>query len=118
MRRLALILALATGCAPSFQRGLDVGEQAAKALDVGLDESAKIWEAAVQAAIKDCRSRGLETPEQRRECLGIFAEGEKVIPVLEKGSEAYDMLVEALRLLRETEAALRPYLEQAKAKRP
>ena len=112
MRQIAIIFMFATsGCATTLPVALDGTEKALKAVDVGLDLKASVWEAAVADRIAVCRAKDLETAEQRRECMGKFAEGEKVIPLLKQAGAAYDTMVEALETLRNVAGELAPYLE-------
>ncbi len=110
---LALFVWALCACGQGLQRGIEVTEKGAKILDVGLDVGATAWTAAVAGQIAYCRAKDLETPEQRRKCMGIFAEGEKVVPALREAGEAYDALVEALDKLGKVAGELRPYLEAA-----
>lgn len=107
----ALFVWALAGCAPSLHKGLAVTEKGAKALDVGLDLAATGWETAVQERIADCRAKGLDTPEERRECMGKLADGDKVIPLLEQAGAAYDEIVRALETLDKLARELGPYLE-------
>lgn len=116
----ALILGLfiwalcACGTTATLQRGIEITEKGAKAMDIGLDVGTDAWTAAVAARIGYCRAKGMDTPDARRACLGIFAEGDQVVPALEQASAAYDALVEALAVLGDMAKKLEPYLQAAR----
>lgn len=47
------------------------------------DEFAAVWSAGVYAKIEQCKAKNLPTPEQRRDCLGVFAKsGDEVAALL------------------------------------
>lgn len=109
----ALFVWALCACGQGLQRGIEITEKGAKILDVSLDVGTSAWTAAVEGQVAHCRAKDLATPEDRRACMGIFADGEKVVPALREASEAYDALVEALDTLGKAAAELRPYLDAA-----
>ena len=119
MRRLMLttVLALSTsGCAHTLDAGLDGIEKFAAGTRVAVVEGTKLWSAGVDAQIAFCRAKGLgpdASEEDRTKCLGVLGQGAKAEPALEKLGDGYDMIAEGLKLLREAQKELEPYLEAA-----
>ena len=114
MRRALLALVLCTGCAHGLPEAIEGTRKAAKTADVALDLSGAVWDAAVRKRIEQCRAEGHATPEARRACMGVFAEGDKAEPALEEAGVAYDALVVALDVFEAAAEVLAPYIEAAR----
>lgn len=114
MRRALLALLLCTGCAHGLDKAVAGTRKAAKAADIALDQAGEMWGAAVRKRIEQCRAEGHATPEARRACMGVFAEGDKAQPALEKAGQAYDALAEALDAFEAAAEMLGPYIEAAR----
>ncbi len=83
---------------------------------MAVDESTKIWEAGVEAQIAFCQAKGFgpdASETEREKCMGLLGQGVKAEPALEKARDGYDMVAEGLKLLREAQKELAPYLEAA-----
>ncbi len=114
MRHALLVALLCTGCAHGLPEAIEGTRKEAKAADVALDLSGAVWDAAVRKRIEQCRAEGHATPEARRACTGVFAEGDKAEPALEAASAAYDVLVVALDAFEAAAEVLAPYIEAAR----
>lgn len=109
---LAIFIFALMGCAPTLRGGIRATEKAAKVLDVSVDLAATTWTAGLEERLAECRSRDLPTPEARRECLGPYAEGDRIVPALKDASMGYDLIVEGLEILRQAEKELRKLEKQ------
>lgn len=128
---MALIALLAvSGCSGLGKR---VAYQTVVVSDAAADELAEVWSGYVDRKIEECRKKGLETKEERRECLGAAAHGDELEAALsalvlaqtavkeaakceELGVECkgkIDWLALASRV-KEAWEAVKPYFEEAK----
>lgn len=118
MRKLLVlvILMFVPGCAHGLGKSLDVVEKGGAGVGVAVEGSIDVWSAGVDAQVALCKAKGLgpdASEAERAQCMGLLGQGDQAEPAMEKLRDGYDMLAEALKLMREAEKELKPYLEAA-----
>ena len=104
------------GCSTAnIARALDGAEKTMKGVDIALDEGSELWAKAVDLRIESCGDK--VSKEDRRTCMGIFARGDELQPLLEKAVEGYDDLAKLIEVLRELNTEMQPFLEAARGQR-
>lgn len=113
MKRVVWAAVLCSGCAHGLSDAVRYADKGLGIVDVTIDESTDLFNAATDAAIKNCVAVKDTTAAERNACLakqGFSPEQiEKVEKALEALGQAYDLAAESLKIIRE----VLPVIEQA-----
>ena len=112
MKRNLLLLLFAVGCAtrPTVPQALDAANKALAGVDLAVEQSKAIVDAATDLKIESCSDKA--PGEDRRECMGQL--GKPIAPAYEKAGAAYDAAVDAIEAFKRAYEELQPFVDAAR----
>lgn len=114
IRTILLTALVSCGCAhgKTIDGTLNGIEAGAVGLDVVVDQIAEQWSDYVNLKIAACDRRVLDTHQERKQCLGVAAEGDKVEKLMQSIRDGQADLVRILAAIREAHEDVAPLIEE------